>query len=45
MAVAARGDALQYTIKNSPGGAPMLHPVPTVVISVLISLTVISFWL
>jgi hypothetical protein len=30
---------------TSSGGAPMLQPVPTFVISVLISLTVISFWL
>jgi heme A synthase len=30
---------------TSSGGAPMPQPVPTIVISVLFSLTVISFWL
>jgi heme A synthase len=30
---------------GSPGGATMPQPVPTLVISVLFSLTVISFWL
>jgi hypothetical protein len=34
---------MRYNVAS--GGAPMLQPVPTLVISVLFSLTVISFWL
>jgi hypothetical protein len=47
VAVASIHLVMRYntTSLTSSEGAPMLQPVPTFVISVLISLTVISFWL